>query len=149
MLQVHLFDVEVQNGPILFESKHTAPGTKVGCLRQLQMCLCGEPIPVCAVLQLVTCESPAGRLGVTVCYDLRFPEVSVPFCSQHPLLQLLSTETTGPCRFTSCWPGTMEPTSCWSPARSLWLQVRQGGLVPACRRCSSAWHIPAHRALAS
>jgi predicted amidohydrolase len=26
-------------------------------------------------LQLVACDSPAGRLGVTVCYDLRFPEV--------------------------------------------------------------------------
>ena len=38
LLQVHLFDVEVQNGPILFESKHTAPGTKVGRSWQLQMC---------------------------------------------------------------------------------------------------------------
>lgn len=27
------------------------------------------------VLQLVTCDSPAGKLGVTVCYDLRFPEM--------------------------------------------------------------------------
>lgn len=26
-------------------------------------------------LQLETCDSPAGRLGVTVCYDLRFPEI--------------------------------------------------------------------------
>jgi predicted amidohydrolase len=29
---------------------------------------------VCAV-QLATCESPIGRLGLTVCYDLRFPEL--------------------------------------------------------------------------
>ncbi len=28
----------------------------------------------CAV-QLAVCDSPAGRLGLTVCYDLRFPEV--------------------------------------------------------------------------
>lgn len=27
------------------------------------------------LLQLVACDSPAGRLGLTVCYDLRFPEV--------------------------------------------------------------------------
>jgi predicted amidohydrolase len=26
-------------------------------------------------VQLVACDSPAGRLGLTVCYDLRFPEV--------------------------------------------------------------------------
>lgn len=26
-------------------------------------------------LQLVVCDSPVGRLGLTVCYDLRFPEV--------------------------------------------------------------------------
>lgn len=26
-------------------------------------------------LQLVVCDSPIGRLGLTVCYDLRFPEV--------------------------------------------------------------------------
>eukprot|EP00966_Prymnesium_polylepis_P086729 2007590-Prymnesium_polylepis.1 len=24
---------------------------------------------------LVTCDSPAGRLGVTICYDMRFPEL--------------------------------------------------------------------------
>jgi predicted amidohydrolase len=26
-------------------------------------------------MQLVVCDSPAGLLGLTVCYDLRFPEV--------------------------------------------------------------------------
>jgi len=50
--KVHLFDVDVPNGPVLMESKTTAPGN-----------------------QLVVCDSPAGRLGLTVCYDLRFPEM--------------------------------------------------------------------------
>lgn len=50
--KVHLFDVDVPNGPVLMESRTTAPGDK-----------------------LVVCDSPAGRLGLTVCYDLRFPEV--------------------------------------------------------------------------
>ena len=27
------------------------------------------------MMQLAVCDSPAGRLGLTVCYDLRFPEM--------------------------------------------------------------------------
>ncbi|WIA37182.1 hypothetical protein OEZ86_014137 [Tetradesmus obliquus] len=50
--KVHLFDVDVPDGPVLMESRTTAPGDK-----------------------LVACDSPAGRLGLSVCYDLRFPEV--------------------------------------------------------------------------
>ena len=56
LLQVHLFDVEVQNGPILFESKHTAPGTKVGCLWQLQMCLSRSHIAVYPSLSVLRCS---------------------------------------------------------------------------------------------
>ena len=26
-------------------------------------------------MQLAVCDSPAGRLGLTVCYDLRFPDM--------------------------------------------------------------------------
>lgn len=33
------------------------------------------PLTAGAPVQLVVCDSPAGRLGLTVCYDLRFPEV--------------------------------------------------------------------------
>ncbi|KAI8464753.1 MAG: carbon-nitrogen hydrolase [Monoraphidium minutum] len=50
--KVHLFDVDVPNGPVLMESRTTAPGSK-----------------------LVVCPSPAGVLGLTICYDLRFPEL--------------------------------------------------------------------------
>ncbi|KAL6774295.1 hypothetical protein ACKKBG_A24455 [Auxenochlorella protothecoides x Auxenochlorella symbiontica] len=50
--KIHLFDVDVPSGPVLLESRFTAPGS-----------------------QAVTCASPAGVLGLTTCYDLRFPEL--------------------------------------------------------------------------
>eukprot|EP00201_Polytomella_parva_P009042 CAMPEP_0175061092 /NCGR_PEP_ID=MMETSP0052_2-20121109/13395_1 /TAXON_ID=51329 ORGANISM="Polytomella parva, Strain SAG 63-3" /NCGR_SAMPLE_ID=MMETSP0052_2 /ASSEMBLY_ACC=CAM_ASM_000194 /LENGTH=222 /DNA_ID=CAMNT_0016326913 /DNA_START=399 /DNA_END=1067 /DNA_ORIENTATION=- len=51
--KIHLFDVDVPNGPSLRESRTTAPGSK-----------------------LVTCRTtPLGTIGLTVCYDLRFPEL--------------------------------------------------------------------------
>ena len=50
--KIHLFNVDVPGGPVLMESRFTSPGTG-----------------------LSTCESPVGRLGLSVCYDLRFPAV--------------------------------------------------------------------------
>lgn len=50
--KIHLFDVSIPGKVELRESRTTAPGT-----------------------ELVACDSPLGRLGVTTCYDLRFPEV--------------------------------------------------------------------------
>ena len=50
--KIHLFDINLPNGPKLKESNGTAPG--------------GE---------LVVADSPAGRLGLSICYDLRFPEL--------------------------------------------------------------------------
>lgn len=50
--KIHLFDVEVPNGPVLLESRFTLPGATMVC-----------------------CDSPIGRLGLTTCYDLRFPEL--------------------------------------------------------------------------
>ena len=37
----------------------------------------GNPKLQCTLrgAQLVACDSPVGRLGLTVCYDLRFPAV--------------------------------------------------------------------------
>lgn len=56
--KIHLFDVEVPNGPVLMESRYTAPGS-----------------------QIVAVDSPVGRLGLSTCYDLRFVAFSsfVPF----------------------------------------------------------------------
>lgn len=50
--KLHLFDVDLPDGTQLKESKATAPGDEI-----------------------VVEDSPAGRLGLSVCYDLRFPEL--------------------------------------------------------------------------
>lgn len=50
--KIHLFNVDVPGGPVLMESRFTSPGTG-----------------------LTTCDTPVGRLGLSVCYDLRFPAV--------------------------------------------------------------------------
>lgn len=50
--KMHLFNVNIPGGPVLSESENTSPGDK-----------------------LVVCESPAGCLGLSVCYDLRFPHL--------------------------------------------------------------------------
>ena len=50
--KIHLFDVSIPGKVELRESRTTAPGT-----------------------ELVACDSPVGRLGITTCYDLRFPEM--------------------------------------------------------------------------
>lgn len=50
--KIHLFDLDIEGGPRLLESKATAPGDR-----------------------LVTTSSPVGTLGLAVCYDLRFAEL--------------------------------------------------------------------------
>ena len=51
--KIHLFDVELPEGGESYrESAHMAPGNTVVCV-----------------------DTPAGRLGLSICYDLRFPEL--------------------------------------------------------------------------
>lgn len=50
--KIHLFDVNVPGGEVHRESAHFAPGREV-----------------------VVLDTPVGRLGLAVCYDLRFPEL--------------------------------------------------------------------------
>ena len=52
--KIHLFDVDLADdgGVTFFESRTTAPGSRV-----------------------VVADTPIGRLGLTICYDLRFPEL--------------------------------------------------------------------------
>jgi nitrilase len=51
--KIHLFDVEVPGGDRYHESRTIA----------------------CGALDPVVVDTPAGRLGLSVCYDLRFPEL--------------------------------------------------------------------------
>lgn len=51
--KIHLFDATVEDGTGSYlESKHTKPGS-----------------------ELVVVDTPFGRIGMSVCYDLRFPEL--------------------------------------------------------------------------
>ncbi|GAM22250.1 hypothetical protein SAMD00019534_054250, partial [Acytostelium subglobosum LB1] len=53
--KIHLYDVNIPSKGITFnESKVVRPGDK-----------------------LVLCDSPVGKLGLTVCYDVRFPELYI------------------------------------------------------------------------
>ena len=52
--KIHLFDVSIPGKVNLKESKTTSPGQK-----------------------LVVCDSPIGKLGLSICYDMRFPEMYV------------------------------------------------------------------------
>lgn len=49
--KIHLFDIDIPGGPSFKESAHIAPGDT-----------------------LVVADTPVGRVGLSVCYDLRFPE---------------------------------------------------------------------------
>ncbi|BBG97875.1 Nitrilase/cyanide hydratase and apolipoprotein N-acyltransferase family protein, partial [Prunus dulcis] len=58
--KIHLFDVDIPGGRAYNEGSFTEPGKNV-----------------------VAADSPVGRLGLTVCYDLRFPELYQQLRFQH------------------------------------------------------------------
>ena len=61
--KIHLFDVNIPNSKVyLQESKTTLPGNT-----------------------LVTCDSPIGKLGLSICYDMRFSEMYVDLVSSPKL----------------------------------------------------------------
>ncbi|RLV91557.1 putative hydrolase NIT2 [Spathaspora sp. JA1] len=53
--KIHLFDVDVPNGPIMKESKSVEPGTKIV-----------EPIDI-----------DGFNIGLGICYDIRFPDFAI------------------------------------------------------------------------
>lgn len=48
-IQIHLFDINIPNGPVMQESKVIAPGDR-----------------------MALCKSPFGNIGMSVCYDVRY-----------------------------------------------------------------------------
>ncbi|KAK6528919.1 Carbon-nitrogen hydrolase [Orbilia ellipsospora] len=53
--KVHLFDVNIESGPVLMESRSVEPGRSIT-----------PPF-----------DTPLGKLGMLICFDLRFPEISL------------------------------------------------------------------------
>jgi predicted amidohydrolase len=64
--KIHLFDVNIPNKVILQESQTTLPGST-----------------------LITCDSPLGKLGLSICYDMRFSEMYVDLVSPKLGAQIL------------------------------------------------------------
>jgi len=74
--KIHLFDVDLADGTRLLESKGTASGT--------------EP---------VVTETPFGTLGLTICYDVRFPNLYQRLADMGAIAMTVPsafTSTTGP-----------------------------------------------------
>jgi predicted amidohydrolase len=53
--KIHLFDVDIPHGPILKESNSVQPGNAI----------------------TAPFDTPLGKLGMAICYDLRFPELAL------------------------------------------------------------------------
>ena len=72
--KIHLFDVDLPNGREAYrESANAVPGA-----------------------QAVTIDTPAGRLGLSVCYDLRFPELYRRLVSEGADIFSVPSAFTGP-----------------------------------------------------
>jgi len=72
--KVHLFDVEIPGGAVLMESRSTEPGPP----------------------RAVVVDTPVGRIGLSTCYDLRFPEIYVALARQKPDVLLVPSAFTIP-----------------------------------------------------
>ena len=73
--KIHLFDVDLPDGTRMFESRGTVPGDRT-----------------------VVAELPFGKLGLTVCYDIRFPNLYQRLCDLGAIaiaIPAAFTKTTG------------------------------------------------------
>lgn len=72
--KLHLFDVEIKGGPILKESQSVEKGTSI----------------------LPPFETPVGRVGMMICFDLRFPEISLTLKRQNAQILVYPSAFTVP-----------------------------------------------------
>lgn len=129
--KIHLFDVAVPGGERYQESASLRPGRNTA-------------------RNQVTCASPAGRLGLSVCYDLRFPElyrVLVGKGAQILLVPAAFTAKTGRAHWEPLLRARAIENLCWVIApgqsgrhtngRETWghsLIVSPWGEIVACRK---------------
>ncbi|NXB87944.1 NIT1 amidase, partial [Vidua chalybeata] len=66
--KLHLFDAALPGAPALCESSFTNPGREPVSYTHLDDNPAGELLP--------PIDTPVGKLGLAVCYDLRFPELA-------------------------------------------------------------------------
>jgi predicted amidohydrolase len=66
--KIHLFDVDVPNGPVLLESRTTTPGDRL-------VVVPGGAEEGDDANSDTNSNCPCGPLALTTCYDLRFPEM--------------------------------------------------------------------------
>ncbi|KAL2376204.1 hypothetical protein RJZ90_007658 [Blastomyces dermatitidis] len=59
--KIHLFDVDIMDGPVLKESRSVEKGMEI----------------------LPPFNTPVGRVGLSICFDLRFPEISLSLRRQN------------------------------------------------------------------
>ena len=71
---MHLFDVDIEGGPVLKESNTTEPGNEIS-----------PPY-----------ETVIGRIGAMICFDLRFPEISLALKRQQADVLLYPSAFTVP-----------------------------------------------------
>ena len=108
--KVHLFDVEIPGGAVLRESSYTAPGADA----------------------LVAVDTPAGRLGLATCYDMRFPEMFAALARATRAATCSARRRRSPCR-----PAARTGTCCCAravEAQCYMLAAAQAGAHNAKRR---------------
>ncbi len=78
-----------ESGPLITTKQFSLAGS---CEKPKSLVLSRWPLPLLISMrfaQVVSCDSPVGRLGLTTCYDLRFPELYQTLTHDHKAEVLL------------------------------------------------------------